>query len=496
MTSNNTAFVDSENHPHATERTLKGNLGVFAIAFMVVAAAAPLGSIAANNPLGFMLGNGAGFPVAYLVVGILLYLLSVGLGAMSKRIARPGAFFSYISAGLGRIPGVAAGYMALFAYGLSQVGLFAYLGYQANALFQIPGLPWWAYSLLLIGIAAVLSYRNIAFSLKILTVILGLEVVVFVGLAIAVIAHGGAEGLSFDSFTPSAILSGNPSLGLMFAAVSFIGFESTAIYRAEARDPDRTIPKATYIAVFGVAAFYLVSAWVLVQAWGSSSIVEAAAADPASFLQLTAEKYLGSGYGTIVNVFVITSLFACALSFQNVVNRYMHALGNSWVLHANLGRIHPRHGSPSLAAVVNSSLLVIIIVVCAIAQLDPYTQLYTWSAAELVLGFFILLAATCLSVVWYFRGRWGAEGIWKTLIAPALGFVGIFFTFVVVLQNFPLVAGDVDSSGSPSWGLTSTLLVAVSCVTALLGAVVGWRLRRSSPARYQALVEELEVVAA
>ncbi|GAA3367115.1 hypothetical protein GCM10020367_68800 [Streptomyces sannanensis] len=46
--------------------------------------------------------------------------------------------------------------------------------------------------------------------------------------------------------------------GGMFVLVlgAFIGFEGTAIYSEEAREPKRTIPRATYLAVAFLALFY------------------------------------------------------------------------------------------------------------------------------------------------------------------------------------------------------------------------------------------------
>ena len=39
----------------------------------------------------------------------------------------------------------------------------------------------------------------------------------------------------------------------MLALGSFVGFEATAIYGEEAKDPARTVPRATYIAIGAIA---------------------------------------------------------------------------------------------------------------------------------------------------------------------------------------------------------------------------------------------------
>ena len=48
-------------------------------------------------------------------------------------------------------------------------------------------------------------------------------------------------------------------IAVLFALTGFIGFEATAVFRDEARDPERTIPRATYAAVLIIGAFYAVT---------------------------------------------------------------------------------------------------------------------------------------------------------------------------------------------------------------------------------------------
>ncbi|TIW71789.1 MAG: amino acid permease, partial [Mesorhizobium sp.] len=47
-------------------RLRKNSLGVGAITFMVISAAAPLTAVAGGTPLGMLMGNGAGFAGTYL----------------------------------------------------------------------------------------------------------------------------------------------------------------------------------------------------------------------------------------------------------------------------------------------------------------------------------------------------------------------------------------------------------------------------------------------
>jgi amino acid transporter len=83
----------------------KGRLGVAGIVFFVVAAAAPMAGMTGVVPVAAVLGNGAAVPGAYVFVGIVLLLFSVGFAAMSHKVTNAGAFFAYVGKGLGKNKG-------------------------------------------------------------------------------------------------------------------------------------------------------------------------------------------------------------------------------------------------------------------------------------------------------------------------------------------------------------------------------------------------------
>ena len=91
-----------------------------------------------------------------------------------------------------------------------------------------------------------------------------------------IVFQGGDHGLSSGIVNPSAIFSGSLGIGLLFALISYVGFEATAIFRDEARTPDRTIPRATYIALILIGVFYAVTSWALISGWGDEEAVSRA----------------------------------------------------------------------------------------------------------------------------------------------------------------------------------------------------------------------------
>jgi len=460
--------------PEAPERhRLTGRLGPGAIVFMVVAAAAPLTVIAGSVPIGIAAGNGAGYPAMYVVSAVVLAFFAVGFTAMTRHVPNAGAFYSYIGTGLGRGAGLGSALVALVSYVTVQGAVYGYVGFLLGDLvtrYGGPSLPWWLWTFVVLAVTGLLGYRRIELSSKVLGVLLVAEVGIVLVLDAAVIGQGGgAEGLSSALVQPGEILSGAPGIGLMFAIAGFIGFEATAIFRDEARDPERTIPRATYLALAIIGVFYTLSAWAIVSAWGDSSIVAAAAADPGGIVVNTAAEYVGTVAADIMQVLFVTSLFAAILSFHNVLSRYAFSLGNTGVLPVACGRSHPKHASPHIASLITTAVGGLLMAVCAIAGLDPVLEIFTWLAGIASVGIVVLMLLACVAVIVFFRRTGLDRRPWHSLVAPGLGAVGLALILVLLVKNLPLLMG-----GSTPLGVGAGVLLAVALAA-------GWLLARARP---------------
>lgn len=431
-----------------SHRRLRGTLGVWGIVFVVVAAASPLGVIGGPVPLGIASGNGTGFPAIFIVSTILVLLFAVGFTALTPHVPNAGAFYSYIGKGLGRVTGFGFAFVALISYLALEIGVYGLIGQGAQALFSSYGAPdihWGVWALITLLIVTVLGHRNIDLSRNVLGVLLIAEVAIVLALDAVVAFTGGHEGPSIGFLSPAEIASGAPGIALLFAFLSFIGFEATAVFRDEARDPLRTIPRATFVALLLIGVFYTVSTWALITAWGDSRVVEQAVADPSGLLPGATEEYLGSAGLHIVQVLFVTSLFACILSFHNVVARYVFTLSNRNVFPASLGEAHPHHASPHLASGIDGVVVLLFVIAGIALGLDPVTQFYTWLAGISTVGIIILLIATSVAVLAFFaRRRRSGESdvsVWRAFVAPGIGLVGLVAVLLLVFQNLPTLVG-------------------------------------------------------
>lgn len=486
--------IESPGVASAPARSLQGSLGVTAIIFMVVAAASPLTVVGGAAPLGILLGNGAGFPALYAISAVILLLFAVGLAAMTRHVPKPGAFFTYVGYGLGRSTGLAAAWTAMLTYTTIQVSVYGYIGYILSVTVTSlggPAITWWVYSLLTVALVGVLGYRHIDLSSKVLGVLLVAEVGIVLVLVAAVVISGGAQGLSLAPFEPANVVSGSPGVGLMFAIAAFIGFEATAIFRDEARDPNRTIPRATYGAVIGIGVFYTLASWALVMAWGPDGVLGAAAENPGTLILRTVAQYLGIVGEVTVNVLLITSMFACVLSFHNVLTRYQHSMAGAGVMPDRLGAVHDRHLSPHTSSLVQTITSVVLIAIFALFQLDPVLQVFTWFAGVATLAIAVLMAVTSVAVIVYFARTRQDRRFWNTVLAPALGFIGLILSAALIVLYFPLMVGDVDADGSPTFGAVSWFLLALVVAFPVLGYLQATWIRRRRPAAYAKIIDSI-----
>ncbi|GAA0456323.1 APC family permease [Streptomyces olivaceiscleroticus] len=461
-----------------------GTLGVADIAFFVVSAAAPLTVMAGVAPLAIGIG-GIGAPVGYLLAGATLALFAVGFTAMTRHVRHGGGFYAFITRGLGRPAGFGAATLALLAYNGMQIGVYGLLatGTQ-DALAALWGIhvPWQPIALGGVFVIWYLGYRSIDFGAKVLGVLLVAETGILVLLAGGVLLHGGADGLALDSFTPGSVLVPGTGAVLAFAFAAFTGFESTAIYRREARDPGRTVPRATYIAVGFLGLFYAFSVWIVIQAFGGTKVLKAVATDPAGLFFTATTHYVGAWAADLMHVFIVTSILASQLAFHNAINRYGLSLSQEGVLPPLLGRVHPEHRSPYVAGVLQSVLALLVVAGFALAGADPYHQLLLWMNTPGMLGLLTLQALTAVAVPCFFRRIRHTEGRWRTRVAPAAATVLTAGALWLVITKIGLMT-------AAPFGTNAVLVLTVPAAFAI-GVLLALRIRRSRPRVYAQFAAE------
>jgi amino acid transporter len=458
--------------------SLQGNMGTVALIFTVLACAAPLACVSGVFPT--VVGFGGPYaPVAYAIATVILLFFAIGLATMSRHVPNPGAFYAYVTSGLGRPAGLGGAFLAVLAYLLITTASFAFLGSSVDVLvteFGGPHIAWGWYSLVGVLLTGALGYLNVEFSAKVLSIAMALEVLIVVAFDLIV----GVRGTAHDLEAPSVeyvFSAGNMSLAVLFCVLCFIGFESTAIFREEAKDPEKTVPRAMYLSVLLIGVFYIIGIVTLSYAYGGDRAFGAATENPVGMFLDALGHYLGPVSLQITAILLVNSVFASLVALQNMLSRYLYALGNDGVLPKTLGRAHPRHHSPYIASMVVTAAILLLGFPFALTQEEPmvfYAKMVGVGTYSIV----ILMLLASVAVFAYFRRNRDTDGsAFKTVIAPGLACVGFVGVVYLASTNFTMMTGLE--------GTLANALVTLVFAVFVFGAVLAVVFRKNRPEVYQ-----------
>lgn len=457
-----------------TTALARARLGVWPLVWIVMAAAAPLTVVAGGATAGFAVTGLTGIPLGYVVVALILAVFSVGYLAMSRKIVNAGAFYTYITHGVGKPAGVSGAFVAVTAYNVMQTGLYGGFGVAAHDFADAHlgiDAPWWAWALTAWALIAFLGGRRIDLNGRVLAVLLLAEIGIAIILALVQVANPAGEGVSFTTLSPGNLFAAGLGAALATAIAGFVGFEGTAVFSEESKDPQKTITKATYLALAIIGLLYAFCAWAMSVATGPENIVGRATEEGSQLIFNLSGAHLPAVVITLGQLLFVTSLFAALLAFHNTAARYFYVLGREGVLPSAMGRTSPKTRAPISGSLLQTVIAFVVIATYAVAGWDPFTRMFFWLTVLGGLGVLILMTATSIAVLVYFTNARNRSdvGVGQGIVAPALAALALGTVLWVTLSQMPTLLG-VDPTDSLRWQLPG--IFAVAAVAGLLWAFV------------------------
>ncbi len=408
---------------------------------------------------------------------------------MSSHIRNAGAFYAYIAQGLGRATGVGASWVALVSYNAMQVGIYGLFGFALSSFINGKlgtNIPWWVAALVGFVIVGWLGVNKVDLSAKVIGVLVAgefLAVIVFDVISFVV----SPEGTSGAGFAPSDLFTASVGAALSFSMAAFMGFESAAIYSEEAKDPKRSIARATYIAVGIISVFYAVSSWAMMIGIGPGNIIAESQKQGPDLLFNFLTDHSAVIVSDVAQVLFVTSLLAALIAFHNAVARYVFSLGREGVLPRSLARVNRRH-APVAGSLVQSALALVMLAVFAISgtgselgPLYPVLTFFTWLTNTGAFGLVLLLVMISVAVIGYFRKHRDEYSAWTRLVAPTLSAITLGIVFVLIVVNFNVLIGSTEFSP------LSVILPAIVIVPGIAGVFWGLRLKKHRPHVYRGI---------
>lgn len=350
--------------------SLRGSIGVAGIVFLVVAAAAPLTTVGGALPVMLAGSNGAGVPLAYALVAVVLLLFSVGYAAMShfvvdfamvlgmaelsSALPAAGGGYTFARRALGPWGGFATGTAILIEYAIAPAAIATFIGayVESLGLFGITD-GWWVYLaayLLFIGI----HIAGVGEALKVMFVITAIAVLGLLIFAVAAVPLFDTANLV--DIAPTAAAGASPFLpfgylgiwsAVPFAIWFFLALEGVPLAAEEARDPERNVPRGIVAAML---VLLVTGALVLVLATGA--LGAQALSESGNPL---VEALGGSTAGVVVNYVGLAGLVASFFSIIYAYSRQTFALSRAGYLPRVLSVTNGRK-APTLALIVPGAI--------------------------------------------------------------------------------------------------------------------------------------------
>jgi amino acid transporter len=320
-------------------------------------------------------------------------------------------------------------------------------------------------------VIAVLTFYSVTLAAGVLGVTLVLEVLLLGALGLSVLFKGGPDGYMFGEIVPpqnaftslpedafgTGVAAGVAAIGIFFAFWSWVGFETTAVYGEESKNPKRNVPIATMIAVIGLGLFYTFMSWMVVVGNGAAKSVEVSAgAAPVDLWLGLVDANLGGFMVLFYKILLVIGSFACAMAFHNAASRYIFAMGResaSGFLRRTIGSVNVKHGSPATASFVQSAITLVLCILFllftnvyvegeAVPELVPYVNVYGLLALIGTAMILIVQTITSFAVISFFWVKKVHKGnVIATLICPILGALGMLYALWLLWSNRNFAAG-------------------------------------------------------
>ncbi|MDW5562230.1 MAG: amino acid permease [Methanomassiliicoccus sp.] len=273
-----------------------------------------------------------------IAAGIALFS-GLSYAKLASILPASGAEYVYVEQAFGsRFWAFIVGWLVLISSIIS--GAAVALGF-GGYLFSLLGVPVAVGATALILVMATINYIGIKESL---TVNVILTLTELLGVVVVIVLGAGYLGTVDYTEAPNGLTGVIGAVGLIFFA--FIGFEGLVKIGDEAKDPQRTIPRALLLSLLITAVLYVLIALSVVSILPYQDL--AASSSPLSDVALAAS---GQGASLLLSGIALLSTANTVLIILIASSRIAYGMSVRSALPRFLSDVHPGRGTP-LAAIV------------------------------------------------------------------------------------------------------------------------------------------------
>lgn len=412
------------------------NTGISALGLTMIA----LGTVIGGS---FFLGSsiairnaGPSVLIAYIYGGMLVYLILFALSEMTVSDETPGSFRTYSERAFG--PGM--GFVLGWVY---WTGLILAMSSEAMAaaVFLQKWFPWISLPLtgtvIIIGItlANLLGAERLSRLESVLAAVKLAAIIGFIVLASALISGllpgreaVGMGSLAGETLFPRGIRGTAGSM--LIVMFTYAGFEIIGLAAAEARDPQKTVPKAIGYTVTALVGLYVAAIALLLPLMATNAV-------PGDMSPMVA-ALVSNGMqwaASIINIVLVTAILSTMLAATFGLGRMLRSLADEG--HAP-NWIKDRGEIPRKSILFCGTSMLIGLILAFLLPENVYLFLVSSGGFALLFTYFIIMSSH-----FRFRMKYGCPPVGKCQLPgfPYTSWVAII-SLIVIIASMPLIPGQ------------------------------------------------------
>ncbi|MBS9335717.1 APC family permease [Fructobacillus papyrifericola] len=391
---------------------------------------------------------GAAVTISFILAAVVSGLTAFAYAEFASVLPFAGSAYSWASVVFGKVFGWIAGWALLAEYFIAVA--FVASGWSANMKLFLSSFGWELpsalanpfsagkggvvdlFALLAVLIVATLLYRGTQNTAKVENTLVVLKVGVIVLFIIvgATAIHPSNYAHFVPAHVPGTDFGGWQGIaaGASQIFLAYIGFDSIAANSAEAKDPQKTMPRGIIGSLIIATALFVTVSLVLVGMFHYSKYANNAA--PAAWALLASGHTLTSH---ILSVVALAGMFTGLIGMMLAGSRLLYAFGRDGLLPSFLGRVSDK-GQP------NNALIALSVIAILVGSVFSFTELAGLISAGTLIAFIMVSLG-----VYALRKREGVDlpvPSFKMPLYPvlpalaALGAAYIFYTLDAQAQAY------------------------------------------------------------
>lgn len=356
-------------------------------------------------------------PLVYFIGMVLMFFTACSYAQFSKEFPYAGSIYSYVSKGFNPHIGFVAGWTLLSDYILCPALLYLFAGLWMSGI--TPNIPPFVWTLVFLVFNTFVNIKGIEVNAKVNQILFWIQIVSLIafigsGVTFVFLDGHGTGGLSIiPLFQSEHVNLGFLATSASIVVLGFIGFDGISTLAEEAKNPQKTVGKATVLSLVITGLIFLLQSYVAALVHPNFSNLN----PDMAFFDIAKEAAGSVFYVVMVIVNVLAVGVAVTLNVQSSVSRILFSMSRDRLLPGAsfLSKIHPKYKTP-VNAILFSSLVALI--VTSSLSLETILLIINFGAVTS----FMVLNLTLIIYFFFKKKKRDVKGMIIYLLFPLIGF--------------------------------------------------------------------------